>query len=282
MNAIVQRIEGSEATFAIAVFAALRWLANDDGSPEGPFSAPVALIAHRSGTSYNKASSVIKVLEKLGLVYVQKVWIPGTKARGPSTYTFPTLWGSFPTGTGAARAERIKEQKESKESEKKETSETTAPAHAVADGNRSPRELTPIPLPTKEEAKAYAAAAGIKEETAHAWWNSNESKRWMLLDAVTGRPNPIVNWKKSLDAFARKDQARMSSQIDTTTSDEFWEWIEGEGYPHEVADRWIKYNTERKWRVTNKQTGREEPIFDFRASFKAFLDLYERKKQGLA
>lgn len=123
MRAIANGVDGRNAAFASAVFMAGRWLANDAGQPDGPVALTINQIARRSGVSYNTAKKAIGILRSIRVMDVEERLVPGTKARAPSIYTFPTPWrtsstaeGTFITEPASSRAEIRKEGKELKES----------------------------------------------------------------------------------------------------------------------------------------------------------------------
>lgn len=120
-------IDGIAGALAKDVYVALRKLANDRRLPEGPIEVTVNEIAGAASMSYNRALTAIRDLEGIGVIVVSGTRIPGTKARGPSQYSFPS---TFPTirGTPSSTAystvahagksccaESIKEGKESQQ-----------------------------------------------------------------------------------------------------------------------------------------------------------------------
>jgi hypothetical protein len=116
MRIITEKIDGTNAAYASAVFVALRWIANDHRQPDGPVETIIGAIAHCAGLSYNKAGEMLNLLEKIGVISIERRKITGTNANAPSVYTFPTIRGTFPTEHPPRRAEIRKEGKESKES----------------------------------------------------------------------------------------------------------------------------------------------------------------------
>jgi len=130
LGTVIEKVEGTDAAFCCAVAVAVRWIANDAGTADGPVPATVAQIAHRSGLSYNSAVKAIGILESIGVLTVERQTISGTKAHAPSAYTFPTIRATplptirrtFPTATPQRRADRYKEgTKEQRESERAHT-----------------------------------------------------------------------------------------------------------------------------------------------------------------
>ncbi|MBC7367322.1 MAG: hypothetical protein H7343_11025 [Undibacterium sp.] len=100
MFAIRENIEGTNQSFCVAAYIALRWKANEGINHEGPFAASVSDIAARAGCSYNKAAKSLNVLESIGVVTIEKQFCEDNKTRSPSLYTFPASGGTLPRAKG--------------------------------------------------------------------------------------------------------------------------------------------------------------------------------------
>jgi hypothetical protein len=163
VSEILKGVEGTDASFALAVFVALRWLGNDERRPNGPVVATVAQIAHRAGVSYNTAAKALGALKALGVLHVGAQNLPGTKMRGPSCYTFPTIGGALPTEAPPRRAEIIqKERKEVKES-------CADPAKPSPAGKRSAKSPTPRTRDPVLDALATLDGSNLAQVTRSAW-----------------------------------------------------------------------------------------------------------------
>ena len=81
---ILSEVEGTNASFTISVYSALCWTANDHRDQLHPFSAPIGLIAHRSGLSKRKTSDVLQKLIAINLLKIDS-------GRGRKVYNTYTL-----------------------------------------------------------------------------------------------------------------------------------------------------------------------------------------------
>jgi len=139
--AILCRVEGTDATYCLAVYDATRRLANDARSANGPAILTINQIAAATGCSYRKAANCLRVLRSVGVLGVENQQIAGTKSRAPSSYTFPTLGTlclTLGTELHPTRAQLSEEQKEQKES--------CAPAVAAEISSKGPKVRPRNPL----------------------------------------------------------------------------------------------------------------------------------------
>ena len=81
---ILGEVRGTNASFAISVYSALCWIANDQGDQLHPFFAPIGFIAHRAGLSKRKTSDVLKILSAVKLLKIDS-------GRGRKIYNTYTL-----------------------------------------------------------------------------------------------------------------------------------------------------------------------------------------------
>lgn len=121
--AIVEKVEGTDAAYCVAVFVALRKLANDARSSDGPIALTIGQISAYAGCRYRKTANILQLLRAIDVIGITSQQIPGTNSHAPSLYTFGTAGGTLGTicltlGTEPSSicAEIKKEQKESKES----------------------------------------------------------------------------------------------------------------------------------------------------------------------
>ena len=68
---ILQEVLGTNASYAISVYSALNWIANDHGDQFRPFSAAIGLIAYRAGLAKRKTSDVLKTLSAITLLKIE-------------------------------------------------------------------------------------------------------------------------------------------------------------------------------------------------------------------
>lgn len=117
-DAIIGKVEGTNVAFCFAVYAAMRRLANDSRSPDGPLALTINEIAGQAGCSYRKAADVLRVLHSIGAVAITPQGVGGTKFHAPNLYHFPTfgtLCLSIGTDRASNRAETDQIGKEGKE-----------------------------------------------------------------------------------------------------------------------------------------------------------------------
>ena len=86
---ILGEVRGTNASFAISVYSALCWIANDKGDQFHRFSAAVGFIAHRAGLSKRKTSDVLKILSAIKLLKIDS-------GRGRKIYNTYTLLTPLP------------------------------------------------------------------------------------------------------------------------------------------------------------------------------------------
>ena len=65
---ILQEVEGTNASYAISVYSALNWIANDQGDQFRAFSESIGLIAYHAGLAKRKTSAVLKILSAITLL----------------------------------------------------------------------------------------------------------------------------------------------------------------------------------------------------------------------
>ena len=68
---ILQEVEGTNASYAISVYSALNWIANDQGNQFRAFSESIGLIAYRAGLAKRKTSDVLKILSAITLLKIE-------------------------------------------------------------------------------------------------------------------------------------------------------------------------------------------------------------------
>ena len=174
--ATIERLsEGRVTAHCKAVYIALRWLANNQASPEGPVTLPINDIASKTPCSYRKAFDSLKKLEGFGIISIErKVDLAGDRA--PSTYGFctPCMTSCTPcirlcTESTRKRADSIKEKKESKSCEQS----ATPPLRDTLVEAAKPRSPDPVLRflvgigggdPVQATASAWGAARKAKKE----------------------------------------------------------------------------------------------------------------------
>ena len=83
---ILQEVEGTNASYAISVYSALNWIANDHGDQFRAFSESIGFIAYRAGLAKRKTSAVLKILSAITLLKIES----GRGRRVYNTYTLLT------------------------------------------------------------------------------------------------------------------------------------------------------------------------------------------------
>lgn len=172
-DAILGKVEGTNVAFCVSVFVALRRLANDRRTPDGPVALTINAIARAAGCGYRKAFDVIKVLEAIGVIGIERQRIGGTDAHAPSLYTLCTIDRTLCTDRASIRAEII--QKEGKE--QREWVGASAP--------RAPRFIPP----NLADWIAYANQIGWAQEDATSAFDHYVSVGWRVARS------PMRDWQ---------------------------------------------------------------------------------------
>jgi hypothetical protein len=191
-RAIAQEIDGTNASHALSTYNALRLLANYACKPDGPFEESVAQIARHAGLGYNTAEKAIKGLQSIGVLEVTPQYLPGTKMRGKSVYSFPVsgeamlaIRATLTTEAPPRRAESIKEPR------------------------RTVKELNPIsspPAPVYESEfdriwEAYPKKSGKKQAKPEIVAAIKSKGFPFILEAVQAYAAAVASWPKDDHRF---------------------------------------------------------------------------------
>jgi len=121
--------------------------------------------------------------------------------------------------------------------------------------------------PTWQEVEYHAKREGISLSAALRFFKLNEFHGWRT------KTGPIRKWKCALVAYIKAEPANAQKR-DKMTNDEFWNWAKAEFDEDELthAGPWVTACIKNGWMKTNAITGQTEPIGDFKAACRAWVN----------
>lgn len=132
--------------------------------------------------------------------------------------------------------------------------------------------------PTWPQVVAEGNRLALPAATIRRFWLVNEHYGW------TVRGRPLKFWKRALEVFAEEDKQRGEQKRDAMTSDEFWAWAKAEfgedTDDYEDVRAWVRIFNKNGGKKRNKITGDMEPVSDFRAACRAFVE--ECREMGIS
>ena len=156
---------------------------------------------------------------------------------------------------------------ETKETEQMNKGRLLADQSCFSDKPQCKPAKSPAPHPTWQEVESHAKREGINLSAALRFFKLNEFHGWRT------KTGPIRKWKCALIAYVHAEPANAQKR-DKMTNDEFWNWARAEFDEDELghAGPWVTACIKNGWMKTNAITGQTEPIGDFKAACRAWVD----------
>ncbi len=246
--------ETNQAASVRSIYLALMQL---DRSGAGAAETTRAELCALSGVRYTTLDAGLKTLVRAGAIISERI-----RHRGLDTglriklLSVPVKRAPVPV-VGADKSE---------EGIKKEREEMRETSPAGAAGSVAGKYQTHRPIPSDwEEVVAVAMREGFTRDQGIAYWNVMTERGWTL------RGRPVRDWQLACVAWCTKDSTR-KLKWDTCTNTQFWEYVRANEYSEEAANDFVRLLKKNGMRLKNRLTGRHEPVQDYRAAFKAFVE----------
>lgn len=216
---------------------------------------PRAKLFAVAGVGYTTGDAALKILVRAGAVTTERVRHNGLDT-GLRIRILSVLGKRAPVPVGGADKPEEGIKREMIEMRERTTAKAVRPR------------AVPMPFPkSAEEVQDVAQGAGFYPEIGAAFWNMMTANDWKI------RGRQVVDWKAALVAWCHADAKRSGNlKLDACTNPQFWEYVRANEYSEETATEFIRLLKKNGWRLKNCLTGRLEPVQDYRAAFKAFVE----------
>jgi hypothetical protein len=128
--------------------------------------------------------------------------------------------------------------------------------------------FVPYEIPTVDQINAFWHQNFKKTPIAPAqsWYDNNRHRGWK-----TQGGRKIRDWRKALTAYVKA----YKPPAPCPDGKEMWNWAQEEGIDEDIYNDWVKMGQKAGWKRKNPISGILEPIFDFKASLLAFVEVVD-------
>lgn len=261
MERIRTGVEGTDAAFCLSTHVALRWIANNEQCADGPLAVAISKIANYAGCSYNKTAQMLKVMEKLGIIWIRPRKIAGTKSKDVSLYYFHPIEETLDHNVGDASPQAKPTSVQRSDNNRKEQKDDKQIKEGKTYDGRAGTACSTQRRPSQEEVAEFAQEQELSMNLVDQFVQMQERRDWQWVNS-DGSREPLQNWQGALIQFCRKAEPPPTN--DREKSKDFWEWVDHQQLDELIVEQYIKHNERKGWQMTIEATGESVPIIDYK------------------